>query len=89
MPYTKFRFEDKRVVSGDKTYTVIKLVLLKDNEYLKTVIGSNMNTTDGIYKIFSNPTVVNTLKSKEKLQHKKGEIEEITAITQIHKLRYP
>lgn len=31
MPYSKFRYEDKKVTAGEKTYTVIKLVLIKDN----------------------------------------------------------
>ena len=64
MPYSKFRFEDKRAVSGQKTYTVIKLVLIKDNEYLKTVVQTNLNAPDGVYKIFSNPSLLNTLKNK-------------------------
>lgn len=56
---------------------------------MKTVIQGNFNVNDGIYKMFSSQNLLNTLKNKSKLEQKRGEIEEITAISQINKAKYP
>ena len=72
IPYTKFRFEDKKLVAGDKPYTVIKLAYLKDTEYLQSIYANNVSPLEGLHKVFSNPTLISTIKSSDRLDYKKA-----------------